>query len=257
MNIGFGVPKKSPAEKNAVKVVTQWVSQHLSDNAKEDNAQIMVSQIQCNEPDCVPIETLVIITGDRGKWMSKLLMPVLEVKELDVQSLGIPTDWIAYIAGKKDHPSSDINSISSDNHSGTMDVDGHLEWLSESLSSIEDKLKNLSSTDKIEAIGRIESFCSTIRGTSSIDTSKSEITSSDERDSSSHLSNSNSSQPPVVATMVPMKPRITTSKTEITRSVVVSKDTGPPVRHAKGGVRPRGCPCCDPDNIDTSKSEIT
>jgi hypothetical protein len=58
----------------------------LSSEAK-DELQIMISEIQCNDPNCVPIETLVILIGKNSRWSNKILMHLAEVTMDDILEL--------------------------------------------------------------------------------------------------------------------------------------------------------------------------
>jgi hypothetical protein len=84
----------------------------------DDNVQIMVAEVECNQEGCVPIETLIVLVGKeeeevdrsvdsssklndeknggkskRCRWSDKILKPVAEVTEEDVAQLEIPLDW--------------------------------------------------------------------------------------------------------------------------------------------------------------------
>ena len=48
----------------------------------------------------------------------------------------------------------------------------------------------------------------------------------------------------------PSPATVSTKIKAFNRPIVVSgEESGPKIRHSKG-VRPRGCPCCDPDNME-------
>jgi hypothetical protein len=128
--------KSKNAHKAAVKRVTDWISDVIQPKpamatavpvAKVEGAQgptapafiphppsyppplymIMVSEIQCTEPDCVPIETLVVVMENDSsepfdavamadpsrpkgrRWIEKILKPVTEVTLRDVFQLDV------------------------------------------------------------------------------------------------------------------------------------------------------------------------
>lgn len=209
MNPAFGIRSiKTSDEKNAINQVKLWVEKRLSSESLSHI--IMVTEIQCNEPDCVPIETLIIgmVNNLHGtttldadapdKWTAKILKPVLEVIEEDILNLSIPV----------------LNA-------------------SNNVILVADNFTN--STDVIAILTQIEKLCATRRIVAN------------EKNIELHLS-----VPSVIKeTVVPMRPRtdIITGKQKFKPSVEQFKDYTPPVRHVKG-VRQRGCPCCDPDNID-------
>eukprot|EP01041_Mallomonas_annulata_P006262 gene6262-12679_t len=241
--LGFGISQsKTPQEKNAVKNVTSWVASLLPDNSKEDSVQVMVTEVQCNEPDCVPIETLIILNGVKGKWMTKILKPVLEVSETDVKALLIPSDWALHIREVEDKKSASVVTAETvspqlpfeDNDS----VPAEMIWFHESLTEIKSRLATLSKSQQNFAIQYMEQFCQT---------HKSQLINSDADKKTDNIKAIEVTK----ETVVPMQPRPqVTSQPDRGRPIVVSvRDSGPPIRHNKG-VRQRGCPCCDPDNID-------
>ena len=61
--VSFGVPvSKSNSERNSITQIKSWLDSRLQDTiVKFGNYQIVVNELQCNEPDCVPIETLIVI----------------------------------------------------------------------------------------------------------------------------------------------------------------------------------------------------
>eukprot|EP00600_Ochromonadales_sp_CCMP1393_P001970 CAMPEP_0174988840 /NCGR_PEP_ID=MMETSP0004_2-20121128/20366_1 /TAXON_ID=420556 /ORGANISM="Ochromonas sp., Strain CCMP1393" /LENGTH=411 /DNA_ID=CAMNT_0016242135 /DNA_START=31 /DNA_END=1263 /DNA_ORIENTATION=- len=115
---------KSVASKRAIARVTKWVEDVLSGLGISDVSGVMVTEIQCYEPDCVPVETLVIVmlskeedlsiqsvsdgstveilqskqdqqhgADRRNRWAGKILKPVEEVEKGDVADLDFPIEW--------------------------------------------------------------------------------------------------------------------------------------------------------------------
>ena len=73
--------------------VTSWLQKRI---AAFESCQVIATEVQCNEPDCVPIETMIVLVstvkdGDEKpwRWTGKILMPIEDVKEEDVQKLQI------------------------------------------------------------------------------------------------------------------------------------------------------------------------
>lgn len=230
MNPAFGIRSiKTSDEKNAINQVKLWVEKRLSSESLSHI--IMVTEIQCNEPDCVPIETLIIgmVNNLHGtttldadapdKWTAKILKPVLEVIEEDILNLSIPVL----------NASNNVILVA-DNFTNSTDV-----VIRDIICFIDEKLQNQSVDKQIAILTQIEKLCATRRIVAN------------EKNIELHLS-----VPSVIKeTVVPMRPRtdIITGKQKFKPSVEQFKDYTPPVRHVKG-VRQRGCPCCDPDNID-------
>jgi len=100
-NPSASTASKGTANKRAISEVTKWITDTITGRGifSVDEFQVMVTEIQCNEPDCVPIETLVIIvlmsadgdavTSSKGaqKWANKIMVPVAEVTKVDVVEL--------------------------------------------------------------------------------------------------------------------------------------------------------------------------
>ncbi len=85
----FGVRlTKNSVEKASIARITNWISEHIP---TVQLTQIMVTELQCYDPDCVPVETLVIILGNESfgdksdRWSNKILKPLVEVSKNDVE----------------------------------------------------------------------------------------------------------------------------------------------------------------------------
>ena len=94
----FGVAKKNDRKLKAQ--ICSWIQKSTKRLKNYTNVLQMVTEVQCSEPDCVPIETLVILmknsdgnNSSRAKWTDKILKPLIEVTETDVQDLDFPNDW--------------------------------------------------------------------------------------------------------------------------------------------------------------------
>lgn len=95
---------KSSQEREAVSRVTTWMHSELRSRwptvfRSETDVQVMVTEIQCNEPDCVPIETLVAIFIQNTelsslispmRYSTKIMKPVAEVTKVDVVTVELP-----------------------------------------------------------------------------------------------------------------------------------------------------------------------
>jgi hypothetical protein len=89
---GFGVKiARNVMEKRVLKTVENWVRNHVMSLGVSD-IQIMVTEVQCNDANCVPIETLIILVGSSGKWSEKILKPSAEVNQGDVAAISFPKD---------------------------------------------------------------------------------------------------------------------------------------------------------------------
>jgi hypothetical protein len=67
--------------------ITSWISDILREKLTND-VQIMVTEVECYQVDCVPLETLIIILGKESqRVVIKVLKPICEVEIEDIKSL--------------------------------------------------------------------------------------------------------------------------------------------------------------------------
>ena len=64
MNFGIRM-NKNTIEKQSISRIRTWITKllqiHTTNVILEGNIQILVNEVQCSEPNCVPIETLIVI----------------------------------------------------------------------------------------------------------------------------------------------------------------------------------------------------
>jgi len=214
------------------------VQSNLPEQQKIDSVQAIVTEVQCNAPDCVPIETLVILYGIRAKWSGKILCPVSEVKEEDLKTLDLPKDWDLWISEQ----TSTHSSTGDKEQIPTSDTE---DWFPDMTEFVLTKVSKMSADKKRAVANYLECLASTIR-------SDSTQVNAINQEKQINTNNSNITSSATVPTVVAMKPResyVEKKKLEANPLLGRNEFTAPPVRHNKG-VRQRGCPCCDPDNID-------
>ena len=73
--------KPMPKKRAASQRVTQWAEDQLPDDA--DDVTVMVTEIQCFEPGCAPLETVITLLGEQS-LVVKIFKPVAEVVQADV-----------------------------------------------------------------------------------------------------------------------------------------------------------------------------
>ena len=73
--------KKMPDNRRFLKMVTEWVEEALPDTM--DDATVMVNEMQCFEPGCPPLETVVTLL-DKQSIVFKIFKPVREVTPEEV-----------------------------------------------------------------------------------------------------------------------------------------------------------------------------
>ena len=74
MAINFTQPR--PNNRKYLKQVTSWVEDALPDSM--DDVTVMVNEMQCFEPDCAPLETVITLLGQKS-IVFKVFKPVAEV----------------------------------------------------------------------------------------------------------------------------------------------------------------------------------
>jgi hypothetical protein len=228
---------QSKSNKAHVERITTWIqaamakiSSSVSDSNNDWN--IMVTEIQCNDPSCVPIETLVVIIGSKSqKYSNKILKPIPEVVESDVEEVMIA--WEFYRLSSQDREYESLGMASELAEVKAM--------IAKHLNDIEDKerkVKYLSAIDQLiqrEMENVIES---------DMDDELPELVDGAEE------SNTDAQDITIVPMMSKSSVAAAASSNPIAKPSPVPLRTAPPVRHEKGQRGPRGCPCCDPDNIE-------
>jgi len=207
---GLQVNKKAAAQ------VEKWVRKQLLAGvlATDPQLHVLAKEVRCNEPDCVPIETLVILVsslpvastedGARSwRWTGKVLKPMAEVTERDVLMMELPL---------------------------SMEEQGGQQEEQE-----EEQLK----TDESEgAVGEGEEVEDASREVSAAAGAGPKAT---------------GETPPAAAAGVStaQRPGKTAPKSVFRLNAADPETQKQEQKEAhKKGVRPRGCPCCDPDNLD-------
>jgi len=79
MAINFTQPQNR--NKSYIRQVTSWVEDELPDSLED--AMVMVNELQCFEPGCAPLETVISILGPKSH-VFKIFKPVKEVMPEEV-----------------------------------------------------------------------------------------------------------------------------------------------------------------------------
>lgn len=72
--------QKQPNNKRHIKAITEWVEDALPESLEE--AVVMVNELQCFEPGCAPLETVVSLLGDKS-IVFKIFKPCADVTPKD------------------------------------------------------------------------------------------------------------------------------------------------------------------------------
>ena len=67
--------------KRVISKVTSWVEDALPDEFED--VMVMVNEMQCFEPDCAPLETVISLLGQKS-LVFKIFKPVKDVEPQDV-----------------------------------------------------------------------------------------------------------------------------------------------------------------------------
>jgi hypothetical protein len=81
--MNFFQPKRAPNPEQTLQIQA-WVRQALD---LEENVTVMVSELRCSEPGCLPLETVVaILDGPGRRRQSKFHKPIAEISLEDIAS---------------------------------------------------------------------------------------------------------------------------------------------------------------------------
>jgi hypothetical protein len=251
----------------------------------------MVTEIQCSEPDCVPIETLVAIFLDQNigesvvvprRYSCKILKPVVEVVEADVETLDIPFQFadkdIVGLVEEMERVVRNERITSDSNRKQTMELFGRYLANRSTIFNNEAVLNNNtsgnseitphSSVSDSYSIADIAPPSLTITRVKMVSTTESmEKKPSITRVSMINTTDSTVANQAVLTTNLTEKKSLDVkldstqrdllpSKRELREVMVVKKEEDKAIaRHNKEEKR-RGCPCCDPDNLDHMLDKI-
>lgn len=315
MNFGVRVGQSNKGRSEKCSKIVTWIREKVTPLKYFDDDKtidIMVTELACTDPECVPLETLICVLGSDARWTRKILKPMGEVTEKDCEELPYPPSWTMW---KNELSLSDANADLYANIAGIADS---LESLVAE-ASVSDGRLALAYLENVIAVLKTGYLSNETEDSSRIGRTPTDVAPSDKNKdqsvpiiptttipmmaamnnetgstdiintlphapakmsiSSQPSSSSSSVSPPLkVPTMqtlsAPPAPSAnnnmfrgsrgggngssaTSASSSTTRYLadippVLPGGGGPAAakpRHEKG-VRPRGCPCCDPDNID-------
>ncbi len=295
----FKTNKKSPSARVSEFVEAYFLQKHHVDFALSSGVVVAV-EVQCNLPDCVPVETMLVLVGKLSRFKAAILKPIDNVTLDDVFLLDIPLDWdkVVVVDGAEEIP---VDILDVDNEAvlklcnSIQEISLGIKQLQNSshklqmISLLRNTLKSLTNVDFLEPhiqgdsekttnmdAPRLSTTLVSMKPNSGVSSSSispvliSSIALSSVPVSSSPVISIISSLPlPPTSTQVTMTSNINTAAVNVESSTSISSSTrfgggdrvgssilnGATVRHNKG-VRQRGCPCCDPDNLDNIVDKI-
>jgi hypothetical protein len=81
-----GLPNASNSPR--IREVKQWVYERLQ---LPEEATVMVTELRCTEPDCPPLETVIVVMEpEKPSWQFKIHKPVADVQVGDIDAIGEP-----------------------------------------------------------------------------------------------------------------------------------------------------------------------
>ena len=242
MSLSFGIrPATSSSSSSNATSVTALVRTKITSLgylSTDSTLQILVQEIECGDPECVPLEVLVALLGQDARWTAKILKPLAETTSADVDALEFPASWPAWVALhrefslKKKHPAlyDQIEALSSAIHAAALG-DGERAAAAALLTNLATSLGS-----RPAPLSPPPTMAVPMKSRTTSSNGGSPFPNSSAISSERVVPPPPGNPPPPGPTYAPL-PVVTTS-------------VGPPPRRHDKGVRPRGCPCCDPDNID-------
>jgi hypothetical protein len=101
IGINFGSQGSSGSKQRTADTrnVAAWIKSSTQSYEIDDSAiEIMVTELECNDPDCVPLETLIALLGKEARWTYKILKPLAEVTQENVNNVPFPPSWSSWVA---------------------------------------------------------------------------------------------------------------------------------------------------------------
>jgi hypothetical protein len=226
----------------------------------------MINEVKCNDPTCVPIETLVMIFLNDSTYIKdyfqpphrsseKILKPLVEVTEDDLNDLEIPFQFL----DQEFYQS--ITSIRTNVLNVLNSSKGNEPKQNEKKLFLQQMMKNYNNEKELDNLLRENNSQLKLQEMEfkrkededrkrRIEEAKNEITVVKMKSSSGSSTTGTSAAVPV------SNPTPKTVLPPLSSSSMMMMGVNPPSlsndrkpRHEKDG-RMRGCPCCDPDNLD-------
>jgi len=297
--MNFAGSSASAGNAVAQRKVARWVredSRVVPIQERDPLLQVMVSEVQCFDEGCVPLETLVILVSRDARWVGKILLPISQVTQSMIATdLAIPSNWWLYsmlFLQRRSEPELSQGAVESAHN-----------WLVENDRTEESSSSSSSSPSFLRSL---EALCMRSGDDSRADREQAEMAllllskcvrmglDAEERvgamaikrmppakqDEYQELEQDLNLVAPEISTLDGESAPVTVPSATTTTSAETSSTTAAPTgtvrpsvkfnrsafdntglgqgtvptptaRHNKNaGVRQRGCPCCDPDNID-------
>ena len=141
INFGSQGSSRSKQRTADTRNVAAWIKLSTQNYEIDDSGiEIMVTELECNDPDCVPLETLVALLGKEARWTYKILKPLAEVTQENVNNVPFPPSWSSWVAEqtfKKKH--AEVFS-----------------WMCSVVDDFDQRVKDLDNQDQLQAVAIME-----------------------------------------------------------------------------------------------------
>lgn len=241
MEINFA-SKKKKSSKNPSKLIEAKILQRLPPDSSGDGVQVMVTEVSCTEPDCVPLETLIICIGMQARWADKVLKPIAEVTDSDIEELvlGLPTNWTEWIHSEVERKRLK-NAQASDSDQSNQSSFIPATTPTTTTSTL---ITMRPRTDQTNPQGISQASLSSTVITSSTTASVSVDNTSNLPPPPPSTDDNIKTQSTIQISSNTTEPMLNSQKVK-KQPVLKSRDEKlPTARHSSKGVRQRGCPCC-------------
>lgn len=248
--IGFGLKKQTNRE--AVDRISGWLTNLVTIKypfIRKDEIQYAIQEVLCNEPNCAPIETLVVIFLESkllsnfiqpSRFATKILKPINDVVKSDVDELELPFRF-------QNHSLQEFIESLEMSVSNTLaiypDKTLVVPLLTRVLEGTIETIKN-GQAQKHDDNNSNKKICSR-------QITRVEMISSDSNSVNAKEEHSSTMSPITIVSGV--SPQSNTSIPLIRPDQLIQTQSAYDQllkpRHDKEMKR-RGCPCCDPDNLD-------
>lgn len=142
--ISFGSKQRTADTRN----VAAWIRLSIATHEIDDSAvEIMVTELECNDPDCVPLETLIALLGKEARWTYKILKPLAEVTQENVNNVPFPPSWSSWVAEQT------FNKKNAEIYS----------WMCDFVDDFDQRVKELEYKDQLQAAAIMERLIADFR----------------------------------------------------------------------------------------------
>ena len=231
------------------------------------NIHIMVSEINCTQPDCVPIETVIIIMSELKsenalsskpkRWIGKVLKPVTQVTQEDIITLEFPlihdhtfTEIIGKLNIEPEKLNKEKTKVESITDSFIIQVCDAMQELDASLQSslLPIMIERLRCIEK-EANRRVAANYSMLETADKVKVEAAEIAGSKNEEIVQTVKMKKREENRVESKL--LSSRVESEYLPFSSSDETVHRLQKIESNYKANIAPKGCSCCDPDNIDT------